>query len=126
MTADAADNRVILDPVGWVVSPDSAEPKEIEIAPEFASGLEGVEEHGHLWILYWMHRLSDADRRMLQAHPRGDTTQPKRGVFALHSPMRPNPIGMTRVKLLARRGNRLIVAGLDARDGSPVLDIKSG
>lgn len=126
MTVDAARNAVVLHPVGWVVSPDSAEPVEIEIAPEFAGGLEGVEQHGHLWILYWMHRLSDADRRILRAHPKGDAAQPKRGVFALHSPMRPNPIGMTRVRLLRRCGNRLLVEGLDALEGSPVLDIRSG
>jgi tRNA-Thr(GGU) m(6)t(6)A37 methyltransferase TsaA len=126
VTADSVKREVVLHPVGRVISPDSAEPKEIEIAPEFADGLDGVEGHEHLWILYWMHQLPDADRRKLQAHPRGDTAQPKRGVFALHSPMRPNPIGMTRVRLVKREGNRLLVEGLDAREGSPVLDIKSG
>ncbi|UCH36661.1 MAG: SAM-dependent methyltransferase, partial [Armatimonadota bacterium] len=53
-------------------------------------------------------------------------SRPLTGVFALHSPMRPNPIGMTRVRLVRRAGNRLVVEGLDALDGSPVLDIKSG
>jgi tRNA-Thr(GGU) m(6)t(6)A37 methyltransferase TsaA len=131
MPVDRQDNsrdrqQIMLRAIGRVISPDAVEPKEIEIAPGFANGLDGVEEHEHLWILYWMHRLADADRRMLQAHARGDTTQPERGVFALHSPMRPNPIGMTRVRLVKREGNRLLVEGLDALEGSPVLDIKSG
>jgi len=99
---------------------------EIELHGQFTDGLEGVEELEHLWVLYWMHELGPEDRQILRAHPMGDRDRPRRGVFALHSPMRPNPIGMTRVKLLARRGNWLVVEGLDARDGSPVLDIKSG
>jgi tRNA (Thr-GGU) A37 N-methylase len=73
-----------------------------------------------------MHGVSKRDRSAFQAHPRGYITQPKVGVFALHGPSRPNPIGMTRVRLLKRRGNRLVVEGLDALEGSPVLDMKSG
>jgi tRNA (Thr-GGU) A37 N-methylase len=49
-----------------------------------------------------------------------------RGVFSLRSPMRPNPIGLTRVRLLKKEGNTLLVEGLDALDGSPIIDIKSG
>jgi len=71
-----------------------------------------------------MHKLSEDDRKILQAHPRGDVTKERRGVFALRSPMRPNPIGLTKVKLIERKGNILIVEGLDAFNGSPVLDIK--
>jgi tRNA-Thr(GGU) m(6)t(6)A37 methyltransferase TsaA len=73
-----------------------------------------------------MHQLSEADRQKLQAHPMGDVTTEKRGVFALRSPMRPNPIGLTRVRLVERKGNILIVEGLDAFDESPVIDIKPG
>lgn len=113
-------------PIGRVVSRAGSQRQEIVIASEFVSGLEGVEGHEHLWVLFWMHQLTEDDRAILQAHPRGDTTQPKAGVFALHSPCRPNPFGMTRVRLLGRKGNRLVVEGLDAFDGSPVLDIKSG
>jgi len=73
-----------------------------------------------------MHKLSEEDRTKLQAHPMGDVTKEKRGVFALKSPMRPNPIGLTRVRLIERNGNVLIVEGLDAFDESPVIDIKPG
>ena len=113
-------------PIGRVVSREGSQHQQIEIAPEFVSALDGVEGHECLWVLFWMHHLTERDRAVLQAHPRGDTTRPKGGVFALHSPCRPNPIGMTRVRLRRREGNRLVVEGLDAFDGSPVLDIKSG
>jgi len=97
---------------------------QIHIHDKFSEGLKGVENCEHLWILYWMHKLSEEDREKLQVHPRGDVTKEKKGVFALRSPMRPNPIGLTKVKLVERRGNVLIVEGLDAFDESPVIDIK--
>lgn len=118
--------EIVVRPIGHVVSRAGSQHQEIEIASEFVSGLEGVEGHEHLWVLFWMHQLTQGNRAVLEAHPRGDATQPKAGVFGLHSPIRPNPIGMTRVRLLGRKGNRLVVEGLDAFDGSPVLDIKSG
>lgn len=122
----ACPQEVVVRPIGRVVSRERSQHQEIEIASEFVPGLEGVEGQEHLWVLFWMHRLTEDDRATLQAHPRGDAARPKVGVFALHSPCRPNPIGMTRVRVLGRKGNRLVVEGLDAFDGSPVLDIKSG
>lgn len=112
--------------IGRVHAPEGSECQAIEVRSEFEQALDGVENLEHLWVLFWMHHLSPAQRRQLKAHPRGDTSRPLTGVFALHSPMRPNPIGMTRVRLVRRAGNRLVVEGLDALDGSPVLDIKSG
>jgi tRNA-Thr(GGU) m(6)t(6)A37 methyltransferase TsaA len=113
-------------PVGFVRATADEQVMVIEVIPELARGLEGIETQDHLWVLYWMHGLPPKERRRLRVHPRGDRTQPKRGVFALHSPCRPNPIGMTRVRLIRREENRLLVEQLDALDGSPVLDIKSG
>jgi len=117
---------ITVQPIGRVRVGAEAKRQEIEILPEFAEGLEGVEEEEHLWVLYWLHEAPAEWRRVLRAHPRGDRSRPQRGVFALHSPMRPNPIAMTRVRLLARQENVLLVEGLDARQGSPVLDLKSG
>ena len=97
---------------------------QIEIYCQFSAGLRNIENADSLWIMFWMHELSEADRKVLQAHPRGDVTKEKRGVFALRSPMRPNPIGLTKVRLVKREGNVLIVEGLDALDKTPVLDIK--
>ncbi len=117
---------ITLVPIGHVRARTQDSLKEIELQPQFGDGLAGVESQERLWVLYWMHQLSAGDRTLLRVHPRGDCSRPKRGVFALHSPSRPNPIGMTRVTLLRREGNRLLVEGLDALAGSPVLDIKSG
>ena len=120
---DQAEKEIVLHPVG-VVRASSGEVQRIEIYERFSEALDGIERAEGLWVLYWMHRLSARDREVLRVHPRGDPMIPKRGVFSTHSPVRPNPIGMTQVRLLRREGDVLIVEGLDASDGSPVLDLK--
>ncbi|MFJ8622040.1 tRNA (N6-threonylcarbamoyladenosine(37)-N6)-methyltransferase TrmO [Kitasatospora sp. NPDC093550] len=72
-------------------------------------------------LLTWLDR---ADREVLAVHPRGDRSRPSTGVFATRSPDRPNPIGLHRVTVLAVDGLRLRVSGLEAVDGTPVLDVK--
>jgi tRNA-Thr(GGU) m(6)t(6)A37 methyltransferase TsaA len=72
-------------------------------------------------VVFYFHRSQGYD---LTQHPRGDPRRPKRGVFTLRSPRRPNPIGVTVVDLVAIEGNVLRVRGLDAINGTPVLDIK--
>lgn len=96
----------------------SNEISEIEVFPEFALGLEGIENFKHLIVLYWMHL---AERDKLRAKP---PDSEERGVFATRSPNRPNPIGLCLVELLEVKGNRLIVKWLDAIDESPIIDIK--
>jgi len=91
----------------------------IEILAEFTEGLQDVEHHPHLIILYWLDR---SDRTVLRSTP--PQTEIENGVFATRSPNRPNPIGYGVVDLIRREGNRLFVRGLDALDGTPVLDIK--
>ncbi|OYT47041.1 tRNA (N6-threonylcarbamoyladenosine(37)-N6)-methyltransferase TrmO [Candidatus Bathyarchaeota archaeon ex4484_231] len=98
----------------------------IEVYAEYAEALDGIEKLTHINVLYWMHRLTEKNRGKLKVHPRGDLNRPLTGVFTTRSPVRPNPIGLTRVKLLKRKGKVLFVKGLDALDGSPVIDIKSG
>lgn len=91
----------------------------IEVREEYAPALKDVELASHLIVLYWAHM---ARRDVLQTvTPWGPET---RGVFACRSPSRPNPISLCVVELVRREGDRLIVRGLDAADGSPVLDIK--
>lgn len=114
-----------LRPIGTVTA-KMEDDSEIEIYPRFSPGLNGIERHSHLQVLFWMHKLSESDRKILEAYPMGDRTKEKRGVFALRSPMRPNPIGLTKVSLKERRGNVLLVSRLDAFADSPVLDIKPG
>jgi len=113
-----------IEPIGIVRGNPSDDQQVIEVYPQHCAGLHRIEELDELWVLFWLHQLGEANRHTYQVHPRGDGSRPLYGVFALHSPMRPNPIGMTRVKLIERQGNHLIVSGLDAVDGSPVLDIK--
>jgi tRNA-Thr(GGU) m(6)t(6)A37 methyltransferase TsaA len=99
----------------------SASPSHIVLAPDLLEGLTGLEPGMPLLVVFVFHRAEGYD---LLQHPRGDRGRPKRGVFALCSPNRPNPIGITEVELLAIERNVLIVRGLDALDGTPVLDLK--
>lgn len=91
----------------------------IEVYEEFAESVEGVEEYDRLVILYWLHQ---AKRETLQVYPHGKSEL--KGVFASRSPDRPNPIGLSVVRLVQRRGRILKVVGLDAIDTTPLLDIK--
>ena len=97
----------------------------IRINPEFCPGLLGVEGFSHLIVLYWMHlRDDEKNRRALQVTPRRHEGALLTGVFACRSPSRPNPIALTVVKLESVDGCRLRVRGLDALEGSPIVDIK--
>ena len=91
----------------------------IQIDPEYAAGLVGLEAGQHVWVLYWLH---DADREALVRRRRDDGAE--RGVFALRSPHRPNPIGAAAVRIDAIRETSLEVRGLDCLDGTPLLDIR--
>jgi tRNA-Thr(GGU) m(6)t(6)A37 methyltransferase TsaA len=84
-------------------------------------GLHGIHAGDKLFVMCWFHM---ADRETLRVHPRGDSAIPKRGVFATRSPDRPNPIGLSLVDVLAVEGPILKVRGLDAVDGTPVVDLK--
>ena len=97
----------------------SKETSVIEIFPEHVPGLKDIEYASYLIVLYWCHL---ATRDTLQTKtPHGPEI---RGVFACRSPHRPNPIAFCVAKLLGQEENRLLVKGLDALDGSPLLDIK--
>jgi tRNA-Thr(GGU) m(6)t(6)A37 methyltransferase TsaA len=96
---------------------------EIEIDPELAEALEGLVGFSHIIVLYWLHRAV-FDKSNLKTYPMGNNNVPLQGLFAVRTPRRPNPIGKSTVRLLSRRGNILDVQGLDAIDGSLVLDIK--
>ncbi len=96
---------------------------EIVIDSSLTEALDGLEGFSHIIVLYWMHRLA-SDEIPLKIHPRGRHEVPLRGLFATRTPNRPNRIGKATVRLLQRQGNILRVKGLDALDGSPVLDIK--
>lgn len=97
---------------------------EIVINSSLVEALEGIEEFSHLLVLYWAHRVPPDARSLTKVHPMGRKDLPLVGVFSTCSPARPNPIGVTAVRLLERKGNVLRVEGLDAIDGTPVIDIK--
>ena len=97
---------------------------DIVVRSDLTEALDGLDEFSHLIVLYWMHQLTPGRELPLKVHPMGKPELPLTGRFATRSPSRPNPVGQSTVKLLERRGNVLRVKGLDATDGTPVIDIK--
>lgn len=123
----AVHEPIVLRPIGVVRSPyatplDAPRQGEfadveavIEVLPEHEAGLDGIERLDRLLVVWWAHL---ADRSLL-ARPGTD------GVFAMRTPHRPNPVCLSEVRLVRREGRRLVVTGLEATDGTPVLDLKS-
>lgn len=109
-----------LSPIGFVRSV-VGNVSEIEVHPSLEEGLYHLDDNREILILFYFDRSEGFD---LQVHPRGDPSAPLVGVFASRSPRRPNQIGVTSVRLLGVSGNILTVEGLDAWEGTPVLDIK--
>jgi L-fuculose-phosphate aldolase len=96
---------------------------EIVVDPAYLPALEGLaRKRGKIIVLCWMDR---ADRGRLKVHPRGREELPERGVFSTRSPHRPNPVSLHTVTLLSIEGNVLRIRGMDAIDGTPVVDIKN-
>lgn len=110
-------------PVGIIHKhPENA---EIKIYDAYADGLLGLEGFSHINVLYWFHENDSPENRgILQVRPRKDPSNPLTGVFATHSPLRPNLIALTRCKILSIDGTRIAIEKIDARDKSPVIDIK--
>lgn len=95
---------------------------EIWVDQEYTEALEGLQEFSHITVVYWMHRMGPVTS--LKRRPLGRADMPLVGIFATRSPFRMNPLGISVTRLLGRKGNRLTVRGLDALDGSPLIDIK--
>ncbi|GBD94184.1 putative tRNA (adenine(37)-N6)-methyltransferase [bacterium BMS3Abin05] len=96
---------------------------EIILDPEFKTGLEGLQHFSHAFVLFHIHKVAKTELKTYPAPLSIKHLQPV-GVFASRSQYRPNPIGLRLVKILQVSKNRLVVEGLDAIDGTPVLDIK--
>ena len=86
--------------------------------------LDGIDDFSHIIVIYWAHLIPPERRSTRKVHPMGNKDFPLVGVFATGSPVRPNSILTTVVRLVGRNGNILKVTDLDALDGSPILDIK--
>ena len=124
---------IALRPIGRVESrltdPADAPRQADEGAPEawlvmdaeVAAGLEGLKAGDDVILITWLDR---AQRDVLRNHPRGDPSRPAAGVFTTRSPHRPNPLGLHQVTVAAVDGSRVLVKGLEAVDGTPIVDIK--
>jgi tRNA-Thr(GGU) m(6)t(6)A37 methyltransferase TsaA len=123
--------RLTLRAIGRVVQGPSYPPEpgwegreaQIEVDAAWAGALDGIEGFSHIWLLWWLDR-QDAPPDVLRVHPEGRPEMPLVGIFATRSPRRPNPLAMTVVQLLERQDGRLRVRGLDACQGTQILDIK--
>ena len=104
-------------PIQPCYAPES--PGRVELMPEYAEGLNDIEGYSHLYLIYHHHR---AEKKGLTVKP--CLLDEKRGVFSTRVPGRPNPIGLSIVRLLSREGTVLHIAGADMLDGTPLLDIK--
>jgi len=122
---------LVLRPVGHVeneIQPGQdviweAIDSQVVIDNEWTDALQGLEEFSHIVVIFWLDKPKD-EELPLKVHPEAREDMPLVGVFGTRSPRRPNPIGLTTVELLTRDENILRVRGLDAFDGTPVLDIK--
>jgi tRNA-Thr(GGU) m(6)t(6)A37 methyltransferase TsaA len=131
--ADSFGSTFTIRPIGHVKSPltstadaprqgdEGAPPAYLILDSEVHAGLDGMAVGDEIIVLTWLH---EADRRVLTVHPRGDLTRPEQGVFSTRAPSRPNPIGLHRVRVLSLDGIRIRVSGLEAIDGTPIVDLK--
>lgn len=129
--------KLVLDPIGRVSNPREGEDPtsrngngspeagtaEIQIDTAWAEALDGIGGFSHIWIVWWLDRF-ERPPASPRVHPEGRQEMPAVGLFATRSPHRPCPIAITAVRLLEHHGDRLLVQGLDASPGTPVLDIK--
>ena len=114
-----SNGRTSADDRGW-----GALESRIELRPEFADGLLGLDQFTHALVVFFMHRYPDREISVLRRHPRGRSDMPLLGVFAQRARMRPNRVGITAVEIVRVEEDAAVVRGLDALDGTPVLDLK--
>ncbi len=114
----------IVHPIGYVRKADGK--TTIVLDKKYEPGLLRMEKQSEIWVLWWFDRNDTPEKRsILQVHPRGNSDNPLTGVFATHSPVRPNLIAMTRCKVISVKGNVIEIESIDAFPDTPVLDIKS-
>ena len=118
-------NIIEIKPIGIVSRTSSAENErdrcliaKIVVEEDLAPALDGIDEWSHIYVIFWLDKVVHAVKPKLHHHNSGA------GIFAARSPIHPNPIGLTLVELVKRDENVLWVKGIDALDGTPVIDIK--
>ena len=98
----------------------------IEISQAYQDAMDGLEGFSHITVLYWFHQNDTPEKRgILKVHPKKDPTNPLTGVFATHSPCRPNLIAITHCRITGIDGNTIRIDEIDAYDQTPVIDIKA-
>lgn len=126
-----AEKTIELKPIG-IVRTEACENEvknkshisRIVLRKDLAESLEGIKDFSHIFVIFWMHKVSSRKRETIRVHPRGRCDLPLVGIFSTRTPTRPNPIGLTLAELVEVRANIISVRGLDAFDGTPVIDIK--
>ena len=97
----------------------------IDVHSQYADAMLGLDTFSHIMVFYWFHLNDNPEaRRVLQLRPRANPDNPVCGVFATHSPRRPNLIALTICRVLSIDGTTIALDEIDAKDGSPVVDIK--
>lgn len=121
--------QIKIKPVGFVKN-NIKEPRfgnwknvvsEIILNKEYDGALDGIEDYSHINVIFWMDQVKTCE---IKHRPQGNIEVPVVGIFACRCPVRPNPIGITTVKILERRDNKIRVKGLDVIDNTPIIDIK--
>jgi len=122
--AKAAAQQFVVNPIGKIVREDGR--TFIVMQPKYIEGLLRLDQCSHITVLYWFHKNDTPQKRsILQVHPRGNRDNPLMGVFATHSPVRPNLIAISRVKVISVKDTVIEIESIDAFDDTPVIDIKS-
>ncbi len=105
---------------------EKGKPVQLEIFEEYIPALQGLEYCSHVIVVWWFHNNdTPAKRSILKVHPQGNKRNPLTGVFATHSPVRPNLIALTTCKVLSVEGGIVTIDKIDAFDDTPILDLKS-
>ena len=129
MSPETQPEKVVYTPIGVVASSfnEPGDPKAMRNAEstlildeKYTGALDGLDRYKSILVIYHIHRSPGYCE---QVHPMGDHSKPERGVLATRSPRRPNPIGITVAEILTIEGNKIRVTGLDALNGTPILDI---
>lgn len=113
------NNVVEPRPDGW-----SGIRSDLIFRDDLMDALDGIEAYSHIIVVFYCHEVPEEERARVRFHPRGDTSLPEQGVLATRSQLRPGALGVSVVPLVRRRRNILRVLGLDAINGTPVLDVK--
>ncbi len=124
------DRSLVLRPIGVVRNGVSGGKhhgweevvSEVVLAPHLAEALDGIEEYSHVEVIFWLDRAHQPTSARI--HPQDRQDLPLVGFLATRTPNRPNPLGLTVARIRERQGSTLVVQGLDAYDGTSVLDIK--